>query len=87
MPGHYLRPTCSHCVFWTPDLTADPATIGHCHRFPPAVYVNTQTSTVVQKFPHTERHHWCGEWTDDEGPLQEAAKRSVMGAVASPVQE
>jgi hypothetical protein len=71
-------------VYWVPDHTADPATVGHCHRFPPPVYVNAHTGTVVQKFPSTERHHWCGEWSNDEESLLAAARSSVVKAASSP---
>lgn len=57
------------------DQTADPTTVGNCHRFPPSVAINPQSGTVVQKFPMTDRRHWCGEWTDDETQMIEAIKR------------
>ena len=81
MTSHYLRPNCSHCVYWVSDHTGNPPTAGHCHRYPPGVYINPQTGTVVQKFPTTDHHHWCGEWSDDEQRLAEAAKRTIVGAM------
>lgn len=80
MSTHYLRPNCAHCIYWVADHTADPPTAGHCHRFPPGIYVNPQTGTVVQKFPSTDHHQWCGEWSDDDQHLLEATKRSVIEA-------
>ncbi|NRG18930.1 hypothetical protein HPQ64_14650 [Rhizobiales bacterium] len=67
-----LRPTCSHCIYWTEDHTADPATAGHCHRYPPGIYINPQSGVVVQKFPTTDHHHWCGEWNGDDTRLVQA---------------
>lgn len=73
----HLRPHCSYCAYWLPDPTAKPASMGHCHRFPPGIYVNPSTGTVVQKFPATDHHHWCGEWNGDDTRLVEAA-RSIL---------
>ena len=70
----HLRPLCSHCVYWIADKTANPPTAGHCHRFPPGIYVNPQTGTVIQKFPTTDHHHWCGEWNGDDAKLVGAAQ-------------
>ena len=69
----HRRPWCGHCVYWAPDQTSKPATIGHCHRFPPGVAFNSKNSTLVQKFPTTDRNEWCGEWSGDESHLIEAA--------------
>ena len=80
MSNHYLRPNCAHCIYWVGEHTADPATVGHCHRFPPGIHVNQQTGTVVQKFPTTDHHQWCGEWSDDDAGLQLAARRTIVDA-------
>ena len=74
----HLRPLCSHCVYWIADKTANPPTAGHCHRFPPGIYVNPQTGTVIQKFPTTDHHHWCGEWDGDDTKLVEAAQNLAV---------
>jgi len=73
-----LRPLCSHCVFWIADNTANPPTAGPCHGYPPGIYVNPQTGTVIQKFPTTDHHHWCGEWNGDETSLVDAAQKLVI---------
>ncbi len=80
----HLRPSCNHCVYWMVDLTVDRPTVGHCHRYPPGIYINPQTGTVVQKFPLTDHLHWCGEWSDDDAPFSEAAKRLAILAATSP---
>jgi hypothetical protein len=72
-----LRPACWQCIFWVADHTTSSATTGHCHRFPPGVFANPATGTVVQKFPTTERHGWCGEWNSDEGKWTDALARLV----------
>lgn len=61
-----LHPTCSQCVFWVTDNPGETATAGHCHRYPPGVYVNPQSGVVIQKFPSTDRLQWCGEWSGDQ---------------------
>ena len=71
-----LRPVCSQCIYWTTDHTSRTPTAGHCHRFPPGVYISPN-GTVVQKFPMTDRGAWCGEWSDDDSRLMAAARRSV----------
>lgn len=73
-----LRPLCSHCVYWMADRTANPPTSGHCHRYPPGIYVNPQSGVVVQKFPTTDHRHWCGEWSDDDTRLSEAARCAAV---------
>ena len=78
-----VRPTCSHCVYWVIDQTAEPATVGHCHRFPPQVASNPESGVVLQKFPTTDRRQWCGEWSDDAVRLAAAAKRSMIDAVTN----
>lgn len=75
-----LRPTCAQCVFWTIDNPGETATAGHCHRYPPGVYVNPQSGVVVQKFPSTDRHHWCGEWSSDEERWTEAFRHAAARA-------
>jgi hypothetical protein len=74
----HLRPLCSHCIYWLPDSSGTAATVGHCHRFPPGIYVNPQTGTVVQKFPTTDHHHWCGEWNGDDSKLTEAVRQTAL---------
>jgi hypothetical protein len=59
-------------VYWVPELTADPPSVGHCHRYPPGVFVNPQTGVIVQKFPATDPHHWCGEWSHDDSRVRAA---------------
>ena len=71
------RPVCGHCVYWKGEVSSDRPTIGHCHRYPPGVFVNPSSGTVVQKFPVTDRSQWCGEWSDDETALADAARRCV----------
>jgi hypothetical protein len=80
----HLRPLCSSCVYWVAEHTAKPPSIGRCHRYPPGIYVNPQTGTVVQKFPSTEYHHWCGEWNADESRLVDAAKQIVEKGPPAP---
>ncbi len=70
------RPVCSHCVYWRSDHLSTQPTSGHCHRFPPAIYLSPN-GAALQKFPLTDRGHWCGEWNDDEAPLVEAARRCI----------
>ena len=74
---HHARPVCARCSYWVEDHTATPATAGHCHRYPPAVYVNPQSKTISQKFPVTDRHHWCGEWCGDDSRLMEGIRQSI----------
>ncbi len=80
----HLRPLCSHCIFWAADYAANPPTMGHCHRYPPNVFVNPETGTIVQKFPSTDQHHWCGEWNGDESRFTLAVRRSVVEKAAQP---
>jgi hypothetical protein len=68
-----MRPHCAQCIFWIPD---DPVTTGHCHRFPPSVYYNQPGHVAAQKFPTVDHRHWCGEWRDDSGWLEDLAERS-----------
>ncbi|MFZ4808480.1 MAG: hypothetical protein ACOYLQ_14580 [Hyphomicrobiaceae bacterium] len=79
---HVLRPQCAHCIYWSADHTASPATAGHCHRYPPAVVINPQTGVVVQKYPTTDLHQWCGEWSDDDTRLVAAVRRMVAARAA-----
>jgi hypothetical protein len=72
---HHLRPNCSHCIYWAVDNTANPPTAGHCHRYPPGVTINPKTGIVLQKFPTTDRHHWCGEWSGDDSRFVEALRQ------------
>ena len=74
----HLRPTCAQCVYWIADHTTGGGTTGHCHRYPPHVHVNPVSGAVVQKFPTTERHSWCGEWSDDAARWQ----KSIVAAAA-----
>ena len=80
-----MRPTCSHCIFWLTERVGGTATSGHCHRYPPGIYINPHTGTVVQKFPATDRHHWCGEWDGDEDRWMDALRTmSGSGLPATP---
>ena len=79
------RPTCGQCVYWVVERTADPPTAGHCHRYPPGIYVNAKTGTVVQKFPTTDRNQWCGEWSRDDTELVQVATESAHQDVAEVV--
>ena len=72
-----LRPVCTHCIYWMTDHTSTTPTAGHCHRYPPGVYIS-HNGTVVQKFPMTDRGQWCGEWSDDASGLEQAARRSLV---------
>lgn len=74
-----LRPHCSQCIFWVAD---EPATVGYCHRSPPQVYYNGHSGTAAQKFPLVDHHHWCGEWSDDDELLKNAASRSLERAAS-----
>jgi hypothetical protein len=69
------RPLCAHCTCWQTDQGAESPTVGHCHRFPPAVQINPRTGTIVQKFPTTDRNQWCGEWNGDEARLADQARK------------
>jgi hypothetical protein len=69
------RAICAHCIYWAADHGT--GTVGHCHRFPPAVAVNAKTGTVVQKFPLTERGQWCGEWQVDEQQMVDGTRRTA----------
>lgn len=60
------------------ESTTNPPTAGHCHRFPPSVHINPTSGTIVQKFPTTDHRHWCGEWSDDDRKLVDAAHRSFV---------
>ena len=72
-----LRPQCSQCVFWSAH---NPATVGYCHRYPPQVYYNAQGVLAAQKSPLTDHRHWCGEWSDDDELLHDAALKSLSRA-------
>ena len=79
--GH-LRPQCSHCIYWVTDPSVHKATVGHCHRYPPGLHVNPQTGTVIQRFPATDHHHWCGEWNCDESWIDEALHQMTVKTAA-----
>ena len=79
---HHLRPICARCVYWVEDHTAATNTVGHCHRYPPGIYVNQTNGIVIQKFPTTDRHHWCGEWSGDDARLKEAVRSSLAESAA-----
>ena len=81
---HHMRPICARCVYWVEDHTAVTNTIGHCHRYPPSLYVNQANGVVIQKFPTTDRHHWCGEWSSDETKLKEAVRSSLAETARQP---
>ena len=72
------RPVCAHCIYWKADQVSNHPTSGHCHRYPPGIFVNPTTGTIIQKFPSTERLQWCGEWNGDDTALVEAARQSVL---------
>lgn len=74
----HLRPSCSACIYWVVDKTATTPTSGHCHRYPPGIYINPQSGVIVQKFPTTDHHHWCGEWNDDDSRLSEGARKAIL---------
>ena len=82
------RPSCAQCIYWTSDRTGDPPTSGHCHRYPPGIYVNAKTGAVVQKFPMIDRSQWCGEWSGDDTKLvkgaTETAHQNVVEALSHP---
>ena len=75
-----LRPQCSQCIFWVAD---DPVTVGHCHRHPPQVYYNAKGNVAAQKIPLVDHHHWCGEWSDNDDLLKDAAARSLKRAAGN----
>ncbi len=81
-----LRPVCSHCIYWVEDHTSNPPTAGHCHRFPPGIYINPD-GVVVQKFPMVDHHQWCGEWSGDEAHFADAVRQSVTQSLAKSVQK
>jgi hypothetical protein len=64
------------------DQTAEPTTVGNCHRYPPSLAVNPQTGSAIQKFPLTDRRHWCGEFSDDETQMVEAIRRITESSSA-----
>lgn len=74
----HMRPLCSHCIYWVTDRPSGQATVGHCHRFPPTVMLHPENATILQKFPATDHHQWCGEWSDDDSKLVAAARGLVM---------
>jgi hypothetical protein len=76
-PMHHLRPICARCVYWVEDHTSPTNTVGHCHRYPPGIYVNQANGVVIQKFPTTDRHHWCGEWSADDTKLMQGVRNSL----------
>jgi len=75
---HHVRPICARCSYWVEDHTAIPATAGHCHRYPPGIYLSPQNGAAIQKFPATDRNHWCGEWSGDDSRLMEGVRQSVV---------
>jgi hypothetical protein len=76
----HLRPVCSRCIYWIADSAASAPTTGHCHRNPPGVFALPESGTIVQKFPSTDHHQWCGEWSDDDSYLAEAARRAILNS-------
>lgn len=78
-----LRPQCSHCIYWVTEATGDVSKSGHCHRYPPGIYVNPASGTVIQKFPTTEHRHWCGEWNNDENVLDEMLSRTAAKSASA----
>jgi hypothetical protein len=81
----HMRPACSQCAYWVAEASGNPPITGHCHRYPPGVYVNSQTGVVVQKFPTTDHLHWCGEWQGDDQELVKAAHRALLKRAVAPV--
>lgn len=73
----HLRPQCSACVYWVIDPATNTATAGHCHRYPPLVFANPATGTIVQKYPMTDHHQWCGEWQADDAALVSGAREAI----------
>lgn len=73
----HLRPICGKCIYWLEDHTSNPPTAGHCHRYPPGIYITPETGVVVQKFPMVDHHQWCGEWSDDEARFADAVRQSI----------
>jgi hypothetical protein len=78
---HVLRPTCGKCAYWVEDHTAVPPTAGNCHRFPPGIYIKPDDCVVVQKFPTTDRHQWCGEWCGSDEKLMDAVRSSMLAVM------
>ena len=78
---HHLRPMCARCAYWVEDNTAFPPTAGHCHRYPPGIFINPKDGVVAQKFPTTDRHHWCGEWCGNDSRLMEGVRESAVESV------
>jgi hypothetical protein len=78
---HHLRPMCARCAYWVEDNTAFPPTAGHCHRYPPGIFINPKNGVVTQKFPTTDRHHWCGEWCGNDSRLMEGVRESAVESV------
>lgn len=76
-----LHPLCKNCIYWVAERTSDAPTAGHCHRYPPGIYVRPDTGGVVQKFPMTDHHQWCGEWSNDRGRLSDAVRQSTMRSI------
>jgi hypothetical protein len=81
---HHLRPICARCAYWVEDHTASPGTAGHCHRFPPGIYINPENGVVVQKFPTTDHLQWCGEWTGSDARLMAAMRAELAERVGGP---
>jgi hypothetical protein len=62
-------PRCDTCKFWvscfgmvSADLWedgSDEMRIGECRRYPPC---NGDGTVARHEWPHTEEHHWCGEF-------------------------
>lgn len=78
--AEHRRPQCSQCIYWVAE---DPVTVGHCHRYPPQVYYNTNGSVAAQKSPLVDHHHWCGEWSDNDDLLKDVAARSFQRAAGN----
>lgn len=73
----HLRPTCARCVYWVGEPVNDVSITGRCHRFPPSVFALPDTGVIGQRFPTTDHHQWCGEWSDDDTELSAAVHRSM----------
>jgi hypothetical protein len=72
------RPVCAQCIYWKVEQSAGQQSVGHCHRYPPAVVANPHSGTMAQKFPTTERGQWCGEWNGDDTQLVEIMRRAML---------
>lgn len=80
---HVLRPTCAECAYWVEDHTAVTPTAGTI-RSSSGIYVKPDDCVVVQKFPTTDRHQWCGEWCGSDDKLMDGVRQSVLEGMRLP---